>query len=436
MTAFLRITDGTLFHEELKNFVNKISYTGPYNETICFDDKGEYPEVLDIENWKFKQIGHKSIPHRTAVGRFDPHLEEDQQMLIIPWMIEWKHGKIPLGLCTAVCLPGTRRVLKKDSQTCCCDCIPCSEGEISNVSDSKSCLKCPDNEWPNEYKDDCLPRTVEFLSYTKDTITIIFTSISVLFFILAIFIIAIFVSYRDSLIVKANNRNLSFILLISLKMSLLCVHLFIGHPVDITCMLRQISFGVLFTVAVSSVLAKTVMVFIVFKANKPGSSWTKWLGVKLPNSIVLVCSSVQVLTSAIWLSVSPPFQEYDRDTYTGITIIQCNEGSVFAFYLMLGYMGFLAALSFGLAFMVRTLPDMFNEAKYITFSMLVFCSVWICTIPAYLSSKGKNMVSVQIFAILASVIGILSCIFFPKCYNILLRPEMNSKRNLLVKSFS
>ncbi|XP_063813506.1 vomeronasal type-2 receptor 26-like [Pseudophryne corroboree] len=417
----------------LRNFVNKIKYIGPYNETILFNEKGEYPETLNIENWDYNPEVHGSHQWWTTVGTFDPHNVEDQQLLILPWRIAWKHGKVPCGVCSAACIPGTRRALRKGSHTCCYDCVPCSEGEISNVSDSENCQKCSDDEWPNEEKDECIPRILEFLSYKTDMIAIVFSSISVLYFILTIFIIGIFVSFRDTPIVKANNRNLSFILLISLKLSLLCVYLFIGRPVDITCLLRQISFGILFTIAVSSVLAKTVMVCFAFKATKPGSSWRKCLGVKLPNSIVFICSSVQVLNSGIWLSVSPPFQEYDRNTYTGMIIIQCNEGSALAFYFMLGYMGFLAALSFGLAFMVRTLPDIFNEAKYITFSMLVFCSVWVCAIPAYLSSKGKNMVTVEIFAILASCIGVMSCIFFPKCYNILLRPEMNSKKYLLGK---
>ncbi|XP_063813479.1 probable metabotropic glutamate receptor mgl-1 [Pseudophryne corroboree] len=419
----------------LRNVVNKINYTGPYNETIYFDEKGEYPEVMDIENWSSKEIRNQTIIYLKSVGRFNPNVPDDQQLLILPWNIAWKHGKVPQGLCTAVCLPGTRRALRKGSHTCCYDCIPCSEGEISNVSDSENCQKCADDEWSNEYKDECIPRILEFLSYKTDMIAIGFSSISVIFFILSVFMIGIFVSFRDTPIVKANNRNISFILLISLKLNLLCVHLFIGHPVDITCMLRQISFGILFTVALSSVLAKTVMVCIAFKATKPGSSWRIWLGAKLPNSVVFICSCVQVLTSVIWLSVSPPNQQYDMESSPGMIIIQCNDGSILAFCFMLGYMGILAALSFVLAFMVRTLPDIYNEAKYITFSMLLFCSVWVCAIPAYLSSKGKQVVIVEVFAILASGIGILSCIFFPKCYNILLRPEINSKTHLLMRSY-
>ncbi|XP_018428317.1 PREDICTED: vomeronasal type-2 receptor 26-like, partial [Nanorana parkeri] len=166
-------------------------------------------------------------------------------------------------------------------------------------------------------------------------------------------------------IVRANNRNLSFILLFSLMLSFLSVFLFIGHPVDITCMLQQVVFGIVFTVSLSSILAKTIMVFIAFKATRPGSSCRKLVGVKLPNTVLLLCSLIQVMIAVFWLSISPPFQEYDMHSSAGKIIIQCNEGSVVGFYSVLGYMGLLAAVSFVLAFMVRTLPDSFNEAKYI-----------------------------------------------------------------------
>ncbi|KAM9330242.1 vomeronasal type-2 receptor 26-like [Gastrophryne carolinensis] len=198
-------------------------------------------------------------------------------------------------------------------------------------------------------------------------------------------------------------------------------------------MLRQVSFGIFFTIAVSCVLAKTIIVCIAFKTTKPGSYWSKWVGLKLGNYVVLICTSVQVLICVMWSSVSPPYQEYDVYSYHEKIIIQCNEGSVTGFYMMLGYLGFLAAVSFVLAFMVRTLPDSFNEAKYITFSMLVFCSVWIAMIPAYLSTTGKYMVAVEIFAILTSSAALLGCIFFPKLYIILIKPERNIRLHIKEK---
>ncbi|XP_044130510.1 vomeronasal type-2 receptor 26-like [Bufo gargarizans] len=260
----------------------------------------------------------------------------------------------------------------------------------------------------------------------------VFSIIVILCCAITCYITRKFILHWDTPLVKANNRTVSFILLVSIMLSFLCVFLFIGPPVDITCKMRQTSFGIFFSVALSSVLAKTIMVCIAFKATKPGSSWRKLVEIRVSYYVLVICSVIQVKICAIWLSVSPPYQEFDHHSYPGKIIIQCNEGSDIWFYSMLGYLGLLAAVSLVLAFMVRTLPDSFNEAKYITFSMLVFCSVWISMIPAYLSTRGKNMVAVEIFAILSSSAGILACIFFPKCYILIMKPELNS-RNQLVK---
>ncbi|XP_072006877.1 vomeronasal type-2 receptor 26-like [Engystomops pustulosus] len=287
--------------------------------------------------------------------------------------------------------------------------------------------------WPDEKKVTCFPKIVEFLSYEKDNFIYIFIVLTLAFSAVTLFLLKTFISYWDTPIVKANNRTVSFILLVSILLSFLCVFFFLGRPVDITCLLRQVSFGIFFTIGVSSVLAKTITVCIAFKATKPGSSWKKFVSFKVSNSVVLACSSVQVLICVIWLLVSPPYVEYNHHTYPGKIIIQCNEGSDICFYSMLGYMGLLAAVSFVLAFMVRTLPDSFNEAKYITFSMLLFCSVWIAMIPAYLSTRGKYMVAVEVFAILTSCAGVLGCIFFPKVYILLLKPEQNSRNIILEK---
>ncbi|OCT57465.1 hypothetical protein XELAEV_18003448mg [Xenopus laevis] len=299
----------------------------------------------------------------------------------------------------------------------------------------ENCLKCPIYEWPNIEKFICIEKQIEFLSYESDSLTLVFIVLSVVSILLVTVIIGIFISFRDTPLVKANNRNLSFILLFSIKLSFLSVFLFLGRPTDITCMLRQTSFGISFSIAVSSVLAKTIMVCIAFKATKPHSLLRNWLKIQLSHCIVVICSFIQFLISAIWLALFPPFVELNLLSEPGKIIIQCNEGSVIAFYIVLSYMGLLASVSFIVAFLARTLPDSFNEAKYITFSMLLFCSVWITMIPAYLSTKGKYMVAVEIFAIISSSCGLLFCIFLPKCYIIIFKqieaPKWNTKQYLV-----
>ncbi|CAN2390232.1 G-protein coupled receptor activity [Pristimantis euphronides] len=82
--------------------------------------------------------------------------------------------------------------------------------------------------------------------------------------------------------------------------------LHLGHLVNITCMLSQVSFGILFSVALSCTLAKTVMVCIAFRTTKPGSSWQCLIGSKWSNSLVLFYSSFQVIIWVSWLTLAPP----------------------------------------------------------------------------------------------------------------------------------
>ncbi|KAM9302060.1 vomeronasal type-2 receptor 26-like [Gastrophryne carolinensis] len=366
------------------------------------------------------------------VGFLKENNSTGQHVFINTSLIKWKNDqkKVPKSQCSEDCPPGNRQVPSSNLNNCCYSCVPCSEGEISNETGSDDCLKCPDHEWPNENKTHCDIKMMEFLSYTSDTISLFFISISVILYFITCITIFIFILYVDTPIVIANNRNLSFVLLLSIMMGFLSVFLFLGRPVDITCLLRQVSFEIPFTIAISSVLAKTTMVCIAFKATKPSSPWKKWIGNTLPNFIVIFFSSVQVLIFLSWLTISPPFLELDMYSYKNKIIVQCNKGSVVGFYSALGYMGLLAAVSFVAAFLARTLPDSFNDTKYITFSMLVFCSVWIAMIPAYLSTKGKYIVAVEIFAILASNTGLLG-IFLPKCFIILFHPYLNAKKHLL-----
>nr|XP_034345315.1 vomeronasal type-2 receptor 116-like [Arvicanthis niloticus] len=308
-------------------------------------------------------------------------------------------------------------------------------GELVNMNHRENqcanryeqCVRCPDDKYANLQQTHCLQRAVSFLTY-EDPLGMALGSMALSFSVFTVLILVTFIKHNDTPIVKTNNHTLSYILLISLIFCFLCSLLFIGHPNQATCILQQTTFGVFFTVAVSTVLAKTITVVMAFKLTTPGRRMRGMLASGAPNLVIPICTLIQLVLCGTWLVTSPPFIDRDIQSEHGKTIIICNKGSVIAFHFVLGYLGSLALGSFAVAFLARNLPDRFNEAKFLTFSMLVFCSVWITFLPVYHSTKGKVIVVVEVFSILASSAGLLGCIFVPKCYVILVRPDKNFRQ--------
>ncbi|XP_069830340.1 extracellular calcium-sensing receptor-like [Dendropsophus ebraccatus] len=407
---------------DLLNYLKRVNLTIGAEEKISFDQNGDPYPSYDLVNWQQSDNGSNVF---AIVGEF----AGNQSLKLKENTISWQGGtiEIPISVCSASCPSGSRKAAQKGKHACCFDCIPCDQGRISNQSDSLECVQCPLEYWSNLLRDACVLKAIEYISLKEILGMVLFGGILLGIF-LTVCVAIIFIHHRYHPIVRANNSHLSFCTLAAIILCFLSSMAYLGQPSDLSCVLRNSGFAITFAFCISCILGKTIVVIVAFNVQHPGRNAVLLFTPTKQKLLISLCTGFQVVVCTVWNTIAPP-QPMEKISYDSPTItLQCHPGSIVAFSLVLGYIGLLVCICFSLAFCVQNLPSYYNEAKFITFSMVTVSAVWVTFVPTYLSSPGKYLEAVEMFAILSSCNGLLICIFAPKCYMILLQPENKIKR--------
>ncbi|XP_003781665.1 G-protein coupled receptor family C group 6 member A isoform X2 [Otolemur garnettii] len=336
--------------------------------------------------------------------------------------------------CSPECSPGQMKKTTRSHHICCYECVNCPENHYSNQTDMDRCLLCNnETHWAPVRSTMCFEKEVEYLNW-NDSLAILLLALSLLgiMFVLAIGII--FTRNLSTPVVKSSGGLVvCYVILLCHFLNFASTGFFIGEPQDFTCKTRQTLFGVSFTLCISCILMKSLKILLAFSFDPKLQKFLKCLYKPVP--IIFTCTGIQVAICTLWLTFAAPTVE-ENVSLPRVIILECEEGSIFAFGTMLGYIAILAFVCFICAFKGRKLPENYNEAKFITFGMLIYFIAWITFIPVYATTFGKYLPAVEIIVILISNYGILCCTFFPKCYVILCKQETNTKSAFLKMIYS
>ncbi|XP_028628450.1 G-protein coupled receptor family C group 6 member A [Grammomys surdaster] len=408
---------------ELLTVLKNVTFTDGRN-SFHFDEHGDLNTGYDVVLWK-EADGLMTV---TKMAEYD--LQNDVFITTNQeTKREFRELKQILSKCSKECRPGQMKKATGSQHSCCYECVNCPENYYSNSTDMDHCLLCNnETHWAPVKSTMCFEKEVEYLDW-DDSLALLLIALSLLGIAFVLVIGIIFTRNVKTPVVKSSGGLVvCYVMLICHALNFASTGFFIGEPQDFACKTRQTLFGVSFTLCVSCILTKSLKILLAFSFDPNLKTLLKCFYRPVP--IVLTCTGIQVVICTLWLVLAAPTVE-ENISLPRVIILECEEGSALAFGTMLGYISVLAFVCFVFAFKGRKLPENYNEAKFLTFGMLIYFIAWITFIPVYTTTFGKYLPAVEIIVILISNYGILCCTFFPKCYVILCKQKTNTKSAFL-----
>lgn len=420
---------GKKLHVYLKN----VSFQG-LTGTIQFDKNGDpFEAFYDIVN--FKSSGGSLAPE-VLVGwwarKTSPRLNIN--VSIITWKNPNGFNGVPLSVCSHDCKPGERRVTKSP---CCWECVSCPLGTINSNGISSNCSECPERQKPNEKRTQCVDLPLNNLSW-RNISAIAVTSTAASGLLLTILCFVVFIRHRNSPIVKASNKELSFLLLSVVASFFILAFLNLLTPTDLLCRAINIWRYTVYTLCVSILLLKSRKIVEAFRFQSPTpdsltsrpKKTKKFFLFKGQRLHLIFLLSAQVILSVVWLICDPPSKETIVRQLQYVFVVCKPFRSITGHVLLAMIISTILLLTFACiyyAFKGRKIPENFNEARYISFSMYIVLLSSAAYYPVEFGMEGWYVGVIGGVTALVSSYALLGCMFGPKVYVIFFSPEQNTR---------
>ncbi|KAJ8688366.1 hypothetical protein QAD02_024161 [Eretmocerus hayati] len=430
MCPGLQHIDGSTLTKYLRN----VSFKDEAGNTFRFMNGVDGPPRYSILNYQKSQDGSYSwlvVGNYTQADNGSAVLQLEDRLLRYRGSnsqqgdirINGGRRSFPNSSCASPCLSRQVKVREKQDP-CCWRCREC--GEFQFKLDEHRCEDCIWGTKPTADKSICVVIPEEFVDYSSFWAL---TSIAVATFgiLLTIFVLCIFWLYSETPIIKASGRELCCLLLLGTLVSFLMTFAIIARPNTQTCAITRFGIGLCYTLCYAALVTKTNRIHRIFNNSTNSPHKPRCTSPKSQMVITSMLTSIEIFINGIWLVKVPPLATYTHPTRD--TRVRICEGFDDRSYIIgLIYPFILIVICTVYAVKTRKCPEGFNETRYIAFTNYTTLVLWLAFVPLYLASTSNaiRVVTLSLSLSLSAFVQ-LGCLFFPKMYIVLLKPEKNTK---------
>ncbi|XP_014268308.1 metabotropic glutamate receptor 4 isoform X2 [Maylandia zebra] len=411
--------NGTL----LLKYIRSVNFTGIAGTPVVFNENGDAPGRYEIYQYQIT----KNTTEYKIIGHWTDQLHLDTNDMQWPGETQ----EVPSSICSQPCRPGQRKKTVKGIP-CCWHCENCDGYQYQ--ADNYTCKMCRFDLRPNDNHTGCVPIPIIKLEWSSPW-AVIPVLIAVFGIMATLLVVVTFVRYNDTPIVKASGRELSYVLLTGIFLCYATTFLMISAPDVFVCSLRRIFLGLGMSISYAALLTKTNRIYRIFEQGKMSVSAPRFISPASQLVITFSLISVQLLGVCIWFGVDPSQAIIDYvdqrtanpDMARGV--LKCDISDL-SLICLLGYSMLLMVTCTVYAIKTRGVPETFNEAKPIGFTMYTTCIVWLAFIPIFFgTSQSAEKMYIQTttltISISLSASVSLGMLYMPKVYVVLFHPEQN-----------
>ncbi|XP_061688171.1 glutamate receptor, metabotropic 6b isoform X4 [Syngnathoides biaculeatus] len=411
----------------LLQYIRSVNFNGSAGTGVMFNENGDAPGRYDIFQY---QLSNVSNPGYKVIGQWTNHLR------LNPEEMQWSGGdrKIPDSVCSFPCEPGERKKMVK-GVPCCWHCELCDGYQY--LLDEFSCDMCPFDMRPLKNRTGCRPTPIIKLEWSSPW-AIIPVFLAILGILATTGVIATFIRFNDTPIVRASGRELSYVLLTGIFLIYLITFLMIAEPSVAVCAFRRLLLGLGMCISYAAMLTKTNRIYRIFEQGKKSVTPPKFISPTSQLIITFILICVQVLGVFIWFGVVPPHTIIDYEEQKPPNpefargVLKCDMSDL-SLILCLSYSILLMITCTVYAIKSRGVPETFNEAKPIGFTMYTTCIIWLAFVPIFFGtaqSTEKMFIQTTTLTVSMSLSATVSLgmLYIPKVYVIIFHPEQNVQK--------